>query len=107
MYTSLVRSILLYGAGTWTTTVNDLQMLETFEMSCIRSILKTSRIHHFRSVDLKSRLGIDTSIVEEVRRARLRQFGHVVRMDEDRIPKIVIENSFEGCTVGRGRPVKT
>ena len=107
MYTSLVRSILLYGAGTWTTTNADLRQLETFEMSRIRDILRISRTRHISSIKLWAKLGIDVSIGEEVRRARLRSFGHVMQMDEGRTAKVVVEESFEGFSSGRGTPTKT
>jgi hypothetical protein len=107
LYTTLIRSILLYGAGTWTTTSDDQQALETFDMQCIRSILQTSRILHIRSVMLRSRLGIDSSIFEEVRRARLRLFGHVCRMEDGRIPRSLMESGYRLPQVRPGRPQMT
>ena len=39
--------------------------------------------------------------------ARLRLFGHVMRMADDRYPKVVVEDSFEGHATRAGRPEKT
>ena len=56
---------------------------------------------------MKARLGVETSITEEVRRARARLFGHIMRMDADMIPKKVVEASFDVDYVVPGRPEKT
>ena len=61
-------------------------------MQCIRSILGSSRLDHVKSVDLRAMLGIDTSIVEEVCKDKLRLIGHVARMDSDTWwPRVMID----------------
>ena len=52
-------------------------------------------------------LGIDSPIREEVTRARLRLFGHVVRMDDQRLPKVLVEDCFEPNHSTAGRPRKS
>ena len=106
LYCTTIRSILLYGAGAWTTLEEDMRLLETFEMGCVRQILKVSRLEHINSHVLRERLGIDSSIKEEVTRARLRLYGHVARMDNKRLPKILVENCFELNYSKVGRPRK-
>ena len=44
LYQTLILSILLYGAETWTTKKEDENRLNVFEMSCLRRILGVSRL---------------------------------------------------------------
>ena len=53
-----------------------------------------SKLDCMRSVEIRRRLGLDTSIECEVRRARLRLFGHIMRMDDDRIAKTLVMDSM-------------
>ena len=46
-------------------------------------------------------------IMEEVKRARLRLFGHVCRMEEGRIPRVVMEEGHRVPQSRRGRPLLT
>ena len=74
LYSATIRRMLLHGAGTWTMNADEYRVLETFEMSLVRSILKISKLRRITSVELRARLGITTSIREEVTRDRLRLF---------------------------------
>ena len=89
LYVTMVRSVLLYGAGTWTLSEEEARSLENFDMMCIRSILKVSKIEHRTSVQLRRWLGIETDIITEVVRARLRLYGHVVRRTESYAAQLV------------------
>ena len=106
VYRAIVRTIALYGAGTWTTHDSDNRLLETFEMNCIRSILGISKTEHVRSVDLRAMLGIHTSIVEEVCKDRLRLYGHSARMDVTRWPRVFVNLGTSIPHARRGRPKK-
>jgi hypothetical protein len=106
VYKAIVRTIALHGAGTWTTFDSDNRLLETFEMHCIRSILGISKIEHVCSVDLRAMLGIHTSIVEEVRKDRLRLYGHSARMDATRWPRICVDLGTSIPHARSGRPKK-
>ena len=81
LYVSTVRRVLLHGASTWTMHVDDYRMLETFDMACVRQILKISKMRRIPSVNLRAKLGFNVPIAEEVKRERLRLFGHVSRME--------------------------
>ena len=106
LYETTIRRILLHGASTWTMRQADYRQLETFEMGCIRTVLKTSKIRRVPSVELRAKLGITTSIVDEVRRGRLRLFGHVSRMDGNRWGRVLLEEHMKGPPIEQrvGRP---
>ena len=107
VYCSMVRSVLLYASETWTTTSADLQELETFEMACLRRIARTSLLAHRTSESVRQQLRIGTSIADVVRQSRLRYLGHVLRMDRNRQPYIVLRTALDSKNKGRGRPRKT
>ena len=52
-------------------------------------------------------MAMTTGIMEEVRRARLRLFVHICRMDEGRIPRIIMEEGHQVPQSRRGRPLLT
>mmetsp|Transcript_21378 Transcript_21378/g.25749 ORF Transcript_21378/g.25749 Transcript_21378/m.25749 type:complete len:739 (+) Transcript_21378:226-2442(+) len=105
LYKTLVRSILMAGAGTWTTTTGDYRLLEVWEANLVRELLRVSRLQHIETKELRNRLGIDTSVQEEVCRSRLRLFGHVMRLGDERAIKTVVNQAMTGVKSGRkGRP---
>ena len=108
LFVATVRSVLLHGASTWTMHAHDYRLLETFEMSCVRQVLKISKLRRIPSAALRGMLGITTSIADEVQRERLRLFGHVSRMDSHRWGRILVEDGVNGSSNGAvGRPSKT
>ena len=105
IFDTLVRGVLLHGSETWVTKASDIRMLETFEMSCVRTILRVSKLEHIRSIDLRRRLRLDAGIEECVVRSRLRYFGHVVRLGPDTMLYKLAFCEESHQTVGR--PLKT
>ena len=72
-------------------------------MSCLRSIVGVRRMDRIRNVDVREACGIQKGV--EMRReiGLLGWFGHVQRMDINRIVKRIYESSCEGNGL-RGRP---
>jgi len=60
---------------------------------------------HIKNVDIKANLGLTEDIAERIEARRLRYFSHVVRMDQHRLPNIVLYGRVEGKR-HRGRPRK-
>ena len=59
---------------------------------------------HIKNVDIRANLHITEDIVERIQARRQRYFGHVVRMDQHRVPNIVLYGRVEGKRVkGRHR----
>ena len=105
VYRSLVQSILLYNAETWTLKEENKRSLRVFEMAIVRKILGCSRRDHRRNSDMVKDLALDKDIVEVVRTRRLSYFGHVVRMDSQRYPHKLLHGHIHGNRP-RGRPKK-
>jgi hypothetical protein len=104
LYTACVRSVMIYGAETWSMTKGISDLLNRAEMRMVRWMCGVSLLDHIRSEDLRHRMGI-LDIGEMLRRARLRWFGHVMRKDDYDAVKKCMDLEVEG-TAPRG-PRKT
>jgi len=60
---------------------------------------------HIKNVDIGASLDISEDIVERIQARRLRYFGHVVRMDQHRLPNIALYGRVEENRP-KGRPRK-
>jgi hypothetical protein len=76
------------------------------EMSWLRRIIGRSRREKIRNEKTREELGVDETIIEKIRKRRLRWFGHVRRMDEQRLPNAALHGHVEGKR-SRGRQRKT
>ena len=59
LYQTLVQSILLYNAETWTLKEERKQNLQVFEMSVLRRILSVTCRERRHNIDIKKKLGIN------------------------------------------------
>ena len=105
LYSACVRSVMLYGSETWPLKEDDINRIARTEKSMIRWMCSVSLRDRVPSEELRARLGI-TSIVDMLRRNRLRWFGHVERMAADN-PASRCRFAVVDGNVGRGRPRKT
>ena len=81
LYNTLVVSVLLHGAETWTLLQSDEQKLEAFHMTCQRRILGVRWYDFVQNTVIAERTGLD-SLLSSIRRRRLAIFGHVRRLSE-------------------------
>lgn len=111
---SLRNSVLLptlsYGSETWTASDEDLFKLRAVEMSFFRMAAGMNRLDGpsnrevYESFGMEEQaLGIDCGVVEWIKRSTLRWYGHVQRMDEDRMPRKIYGSQVSG-TASSGRP---
>ena len=105
LYRSLVLSIVLYAAETWTLRKRDQDRLLSFEMSCLRRILGISRRDRIRNDHIRQKLDLETTIMDRIHSRRLTYYGHVIRMCNNRLPLITLSGSTRG-TRPKGRPPK-
>nr|VZI45491.1 unnamed protein product [Spirometra erinaceieuropaei] len=86
MYKAVTLPTLLYGAETWTVYAKQARRLNHFHLSCLRRILRLKWQDRMPDTDVLERTGI-LSIYAILRQIQLRWSGHLVRMDDERLPK--------------------
>nr|VZI37926.1 unnamed protein product [Spirometra erinaceieuropaei] len=86
MYKAVILPTLLYGAETWTVYTRQARRLNHFHLSCLRRILRLKWQDRIPDTDVLERTGI-LSIYVILRQMQLRWSGHLVRMDDERLPK--------------------
>ena len=89
IYNATVLSILLYGSETWTITKVDSNKLDAFHHKCLRKVLGVTYRDRIKNCDIIKRTK-QQKISEIIRNRRLRWFGHVARMNDERFPKKVL-----------------
>ena len=98
-----VMSVLLYACETWTLRKKDKDSLLAFEMRCYRRILHIYWQQKITNTEVRRRVGSTKNIVQVIMERKLRFFGHISRMEDERLVKNVMFGMMEGQT-RRGRP---
>jgi len=77
-------------------------------MDVLRRSARKSRIERIRNEHIKEIMGVKDKpdIIDIIERKRLQWYGHVKRMQEERLPKLIME-WIPGERRKRGRPRKT
>lgn len=103
---SIFRPTVLYGSESWVDSNNLIHGLEVADMKVLRAISGVSRRdqwdNRIRNKKVREDLNVE-SIEEAARKSRLRWFGHVQRMNESRLPKLILNAEVNGQR-GSGRP---
>ncbi|BHF65403.1 hypothetical protein SprV_0200841300 [Sparganum proliferum] len=82
MHKAVILPTLLYGADTWT----QARRLNHFHLSCLRQILKLRWWNRIPDTDILGQTGM-LSIHAMLRQLQLLWSGHLVRIDDERLPK--------------------
>ena len=101
---SNVISVLLYGAETWTLLNKHCAALRVFLMSCLRHTCGISVKDHISNAAILS-VCQTCSMDSQLRSKRLRWYGHVCRMLDNRLPKVMLFGQVKGSNPP-GRPRK-
>ena len=86
VYNAVVLSTLLYGSETWTPYRSQIRNLEQFHMNSLRKILGITwkdRVPHTEILDRTGCVSLESLLNRNI----LRWLGHVVRMEDCRLPK--------------------
>nr|VZI26109.1 unnamed protein product [Spirometra erinaceieuropaei] len=86
MYKAVILPTILYGAETWTVYAKQARRLNHLHLSCLRRILRLNWQDRIPDTDVLERRGI-LSNYAILRQIQLRWSDHLVRMDDERIPK--------------------
>ena len=103
VYRAAVLTSLLYGCETWTPYRKHVNQLECFHMRCLRFICNIRWQDHVPNTKVLEMCGI-TSVQSLLLKSQLRWAGHVVRMDDSRIPKALLYSQLKEGRRRMGRP---
>ncbi|BHF60509.1 hypothetical protein SprV_0100347400 [Sparganum proliferum] len=93
MYNAVILPTLLYGVESWIVYTKQARRLNRFHLSCLRRILKLRRQDRIPDTDVMERTGIP-NISAMLRQLQLRWSGHLMRMDDERLPKRLFYGDF-------------
>ncbi|MEE8289810.1 MAG: reverse transcriptase family protein, partial [Nitrosomonadaceae bacterium] len=103
VYRAFVLTSLLYTSETWTTYVHQIKCLERFHQKCLRHILKIKWQDMVPDTEVLAIANIP-SIECLITLHRLRWSGHLVRLDDKRIPKQLFFGELCGGKRRHGHP---
>ena len=81
--------MLLYGLESWVISAADMKRLEVLQMRWLRCILNVSLHNHLKNTTIRERCCQQPQICDQIRKCRLRWFGHLCRMNPKRLPKLI------------------
>ena len=98
----------MYDAEVWQIPTREINKILSTEMNVLRRSARKSRIQKIKNEHIKEIMGVKEKpdIVDIIERKRLQWYGHVKRMQEERLPKLIVE-WIPGERRKRGRPRKT
>jgi hypothetical protein len=102
IYKVYLKKILLHGAESWTCTKREESKIQAMKMKFLREIIGETRRDRIRNDDIREQLKVD-NIKTDKEKNRLRWYGNVMRMADERIPKKTLEMKLRGRRP-RGRP---
>ena len=104
-YKAVVLTTLLYCSETWTLYCRQIKQLEQFHQRCLRKILKIRWQDRVTNLAVLERCGLP-SIESMILYSQLRWTGHVICMQDNRIPKILLYGQLREGHRETGRPYK-
>ena len=102
LYEKVIVPTVMYGSELWGMKVSERQRVNVFEMKCLRSMTGISRLERVRNERVRERAGVRREMAVRVDMSVLRWFGHVERMDNERLVKKVVNAEVDGRNA-RGR----
>ena len=103
LYESIIVPTALYGAETWGMKVAEKKRLNVLEMKCLRNMCGVTIWDRQYNDDIRRRAGVLLELSNRAEQRGLRWFGHMERMDDERMVRRVMKSEVEGRGV-RGRP---
>ena len=99
----MVLTALLYGCEAWTPYRRHIKQLEKLHQRCIRSILNIRWYHRVSNAQVLLQSNL-RSIEATLSLCQLRWAGHLVRMEDGRLPKQLFYGELSQGKRGIGRP---
>ncbi len=100
-----IFSILLYASETWVIRKNDMDRLMAFEMKCYQRLLNIRFRWQLKVTnrEVRRRVQVTKDIGQVLIERKMNLFGHICRMDNNRMIKKVMLGTMAGAN-RRGRP---
>ena len=95
----------MYDSEIWRLTENNKRRVKVTEMDTLRRSSRISRKERIRNVTIRQQIGLEETIIKEIEQNKLTWYGHVQRISEGRLPKIVLK-WMPKQKRARGRPEK-
>ena len=92
----MVKSVLIYGAETWSLYEDDRRRINAPEMDALRRSARISKLDRKTNEYIRGKMDAQDMILDDITRKQLIWYGHVERMDPTRLPKIMIHWKPEG-----------
>jgi len=102
----MVKSVLIYGAKTWSIYEDDRRRINTTEMDALRRSARICKLDRKTNEYIRGKMDAQDIIWDDITRKQLIWYGHVKRMDPTRLPNIMIHLNPEGRKK-QGRPQRT
>jgi len=96
IYNSIVKSVLIYGAETWSLYEDDRRRIDATEMDALRRSARISKLDRKTNEYIRGKMDRQDMILDDITRKQLIWYGHVERMDPIRLPRIMIYWKPEG-----------
>ena len=94
-FSAVVLPVLMNGTTSWVLTRTEEKRLDVFKMGMLRSRVGVRWDDFVRNFDIRERM-CQSPVSLKLRRARLKWFGHVVRMGDERQVRRITKAEMEG-----------
>jgi len=106
MFKTYITTKLLYGCEAWAPTTEEFRKLETLQRKMLMMILGIYTMDKVRYVDMLEKTNM-VCVESYIRRQRLIWAGNMVRMKDDRIPKLMLFGTLKTGNRSKGKPKHT
>ena len=103
LYEGMTVPPALYGTAVWGMRNAERRKVNVLEMKYLISLVGVSRMDRVRNEEVRRRAGIARELASRVVQRVLKWFGHVERLDENRLARRVLTAEVSGGRV-QGRP---
>lgn len=103
IYNTIIKSIVTYSSEVWQIKDRSAKMLNATEMDFWRRAAGKSKRERVTNERIREIMGISHTLIDDIRTMQLKWYGHVQRMNDERLPKQVLTWKPPGKR-RRGRP---
>jgi hypothetical protein len=83
----------MYGTEVWQISTREINTILSTNMDMLRRSARKSRMERIKNEHIKEVIGVKgkPDIIDDIEKKRLQWYGHVKRMPEERMPKLIME----------------